>query len=409
MRILWITPYLPSLIRSRSFNFIKALSDRGHDIHLVALSPLPHDLNAIDLLRQRCIDVETVRIRQYQSYWNCFSRLLSPMALQAAYYVSPTMRERITALLANHPFDVLHVEHLQASALVPERRQLPTVFDAVDCITALYAQFARQQSSWFARLLSKVEQFKLSTYEPRVARSFHRVVVTSETDRQELRRLAPELPVEVVTNGVDLAYFTPSPLSSVPTLLLSGKMSYYANEAAAVFFCQRILPLVRQALPQTKLVIAGSNPSKSLQKLCRSFRVEITGHVSDLRPLFRKARVAVCPITIGTGVQNKVLEAMAMGKPVVATSKACRTLSVRDGLHLCIADEPVAFAQAVVRLLTDDTFASGLAGAGRAYVELYHTWDDQAIQLEHVYEQAQQVYQESRTLRSGHLDMERNG
>lgn len=393
MRILWVAPYLPCLIRPRSFNFIRALSKRGHRIHLVALSEVQLPREPMDILEQVCAKVEAVSLHKYTSYWNCLTRLFSPMALQAAYYFSSAMQKKITTLLATGQFDVLHVEHIQASALVPERCHLPTVFDAVDCITALYAQFARQKTAFPARLLSKLERSKLSAYEPRVARRFNRVVVTSETEKEALLGLDPCLRVEVIPNGVDLEYFTPSRLCSTLTLMLSGKMSYYANEAAAVFFCQQILPLIREQLPETTVLIAGSNPSKAVQRLAWRSNVQTTGYVSDLRPVFQRARVVVCPLVVGAGVQNKVLEAMAMGKPVIATPKACQALSVINGRHLLVADDPRAFAKAVVKLLTDDDLAVRLGQAGRRYVEAHHAWAEKAMALERVYEEAQEVHQ----------------
>jgi glycosyltransferase involved in cell wall biosynthesis len=327
--------------------------------------------------------------------------MFSPMALQAAYYFSPAMQDKIATLLATRQFDVLHVEHLQASAVVPERCHLPMVYDAVDCITALYAQFARQKPSLLTRLLSQVEWLKLSTYEPLVARRFDQVVVTSEKDKEELLHLDPYLPVEVVRNGVDLEYFTSSGTCLTPTLIFSGKMSYYANEAAAVFFCEQILPLICKQLPETTLVIAGSTPSKTVQRLGQHGNVHITGSVPDLRPVFQRARVAVCPIVVGAGIQNKVLEAMAMGKPVVATSKACQALSVSRGQHLLIADDPKAFADAVVKLLLDDNLAVRLGREGRRYVEEHHNWHDRAVELERVYENAQRAHWETSRLQPG--------
>jgi glycosyltransferase involved in cell wall biosynthesis len=114
----------------------------------------------------------------------------------------------------------------------------------------------------------------------------------------------------------------------------------------------------------------------------------VTGYVPDIRVHLEKARVAVCPVTVGAGIQNKVLEALAMARPVVATSKACQALSVRNGEHLLIADTPQEFADAVVRLLRDDGLAETLGRNGRRYVETYHNWDDKACQLLDAYQKA---------------------
>jgi glycosyltransferase involved in cell wall biosynthesis len=239
-----------------------------------------------------------------------------------------------------------------------------------------------------------LEWSKLSTYEAWVAQRFDNVVVTSEHEKQELLNLDPSLRLEVVANGIDLEYFTPDRLSATPSMIFSGKMSYYANEAAVVFFCRRILPLIRAQIPQATLCIAGNEPSKVVRRLGRHSGVHVTGYVSDLRPLFQRSRVAVCPIVVGAGTQFKVLEALAMGKPVVATSKACRALFVRHGEHLLITDEPQAFAEAVISLLTDDELGIRIGQAGRRYIEQHHAWDRHVSTLEQVYECARRGHKD---------------
>ena len=165
-------------------------------------------------------------------------------------------------------------------------------------------------------------------------------------------------------------------------------MSYYANESAAASLCNEIMPLIRAREPEATLTIAGSSPSKRVRQYGLARGIEVTGYVPDIRVPLRKARVAVCPVSVGAGVQNKVLEAMAMGKPVVATSKACHALSAKDGEDLLITDEPKAFAEAVVRVLRDDELALKLGQNGRKYVENNHNWDENARQLEETYHKA---------------------
>jgi glycosyltransferase involved in cell wall biosynthesis len=193
----------------------------------------------------------------------------------------------------------------------------------------------------------------------------------------------------VISNGVDTEYFRPSDeLVKTPSIVFSGKMSYYANESAATFLCNEVMPRVKVSEPDATLAIAGSSPSKRVRRYATGGGIEVTGHVADMRVCLRNARVAACPVSVGAGVQNKVLEAMAMGKPVVATSKACQALSVVDGEHVLIADQPAEFAKALVRVICDDDLAGRLGRNGREYVDKHHNWDEKARQLEKTYSEA---------------------
>jgi len=390
MRILFICPYSPSLIRFRSYNFIKALARQGHEISLLCLVYDKKERENTEQLRRYCRSIETVYLGPYRSLLNCLLYAPSSVALQSAYCFSGTFSSAVRSALDNRQFDVVHVEHIRAAYALPDgARSVPALFDSVDCISSLYRQFAHDRPSQVGRLIAAIEARKLCRYEPDQASRFDRVIVTSENEKSELRRLAPHLSIDVVSCGVDLEYFDkPEELGESGKIVLSGKMSYYANEAAARFFCSDVFPLIASREPRATLTIVGSSPSKLVQRYGRAAGVTVTGYVPDIRPHVRAARVAVCPITVGAGIQTKVLEAMAMGRPVVATSKACRALSVNNGEHLLIADKPDEFADAVVRLIHDDELAETLGRNGRAYVETQHNWDDKARQLIDAYQKA---------------------
>jgi glycosyltransferase involved in cell wall biosynthesis len=271
------------------------------------------------------------------------------------------------------------------------------VLDSVDCIASLYEQFSNDKPSRLGRWASGVEYRKLKGYEPTEASRFDRVIVTSETDKQALLRLAPDLAVDVISNGVDSEYYVPHGGSREGAeIVFWGKMSYYANESAAVYLCRDLLPRIRRREPGTRVTIVGSAPSRVLRRFASRDGIRVTGYVPDIRVCLRTARVAAFPIRAGAGIQNKVLEALALGIPVVATSKACQALSVLDGEHLLVADDPDEFAQAVVRVIREDDVAERLAQNGRQYVEENHDWDDKASQLEATYRSAA-VSQKDRT------------
>jgi len=217
----------------------------------------------------------------------------------------------------------------------------------------------------------------------------------SEEDRRALGRLDPNLnialvlsPVEAtVGNGVDLDYFSFQPGRRDPNaIVFTGRLSYYVNADAATCFLEEIFPLVLARKPAARLTIVGPGPPRQLRTSVPD-NVVVTGYVPDLRPYLAQATVSVCPVRLAVGTQNKVIEALAMGTPVVATAQGCTGLAVQAGEHLLVADEPEHFADKVVQVLEDPALQSHLADNGRAYVETHHDWDVIVGQLENVYQE----------------------
>jgi glycosyltransferase involved in cell wall biosynthesis len=219
---------------------------------------------------------------------------------------------------------------------------------------------------------------------------YSRVLVTSPQDREALARLSTRPDrndhLVVLPNGVDLEYFSPLDLPREPaTLIFSGKMSYHANVATALDLATQVMPRVWEHRPDARLSIAGKDPTPELSALAADSRITVTGTVPDLRPYLAQATVAVSPIRYGVGIQNKLLEAMAMTTPVVSTPQATTALQAQPGRELLVADTAQGIAEAVITLLTDDVLRHQIGHAGRRYVEAFHDWDKIAEKLERVY------------------------
>jgi sugar transferase (PEP-CTERM/EpsH1 system associated) len=393
MRVLFIAPYVPSLIRVRPYHFIRRLSELGHQITVVALGAdgAASDQAARTALLPFCRAVHVVSFSRAEAALHCLGSLPTPTPLWAAYCFSRGMEQALRRILSDEKFDIAHVEHLRAAHFADVLSgRLPLVFDSVDCITDLQRQLMHAPGrSLLARAVSWEEQAKLRYYEPKTAARFSRVLITSTPDAKALQLLATDrgltLPIDVLPNGVDLDYFSPQPdvRPTSASLVLTGKMSYAANEDAALYFCRDIFPLVRRECPNATLTIAGSGPGPALLALAKSDdAITVTGRVDDLRPYFARAAVAVCPLRIGVGIQNKALEAMAMGKAVVTTPLVARALT---GDVVSVADGPAQFASQVVDLLADPVKATRLGQDARAYVETHHDWRRAARRLGEIY------------------------
>jgi glycosyltransferase involved in cell wall biosynthesis len=405
MNVLFVVPYAPNLIRVRPYNLIRHLAARGHKVTLVTTWINDGEQRDLQCLCQQGPSVIAVPLTKPQIARNLLRAFVTGTPLQAEYCWQPQVKSQISNIKS--PFDVVHVEHLRGAHYGLEvksqvsnlKSQVPVVWDSVDCITYLFEQASKQSQSAFGKLVTRFELDRTRRYEGWLVQQFDQVLVTSETDKQELAELSnlrPPVhgfrpPISVLPNGVDLEYFTPGNDARQPdTLVFSGKMSYHANITAALYLANEVMPLVWTRRPGVRLVIAGSQPTTAVRQLAETYRpqVEITGFLPDLRVPLRTATVAVAPLLYGAGIQNKVLEALACGTPVAASPLAVSALKTQTGIDCLVADSPQAFADAILKLLSDDGLRERLSAAGRRYVETHHDWNDIAAQLESIYQRS---------------------
>jgi sugar transferase (PEP-CTERM/EpsH1 system associated) len=390
LNILFISPYLPSLIRVRPYNFIKALAERGHRLTLLALEPPKEDTSGLTALRQWCQRVETTPLPRWRTLLNGLQAIPGQTPFQAAYSRSPKMTQLIKKVQAAQTFDVVHIEHLRGAELRGAVNGTPVVFDSVDSITLLFEHVRQAGPTHLSRMMARLDLGRTRRYEGRFLERFQRVLVTSPRDRDTLARLsvAPALNQHLIVlpNGVDLSYFKPLDIPRDPaTLVFTGKMSYHANIAAALDLASKVMPLVWQQLPAARLIIVGKDPSPELLALTADPRITVTGTVPDLRPYLAQATVSISPMRYGVGIQNKVLEAMAMATPVISTPQAVSAVQIQAGKEALVADSVETMAQAVINLLTNEALRQQVGQAGRTYVENHHNWQGIAEKLERIY------------------------
>lgn len=387
MNILFVSPYIPSLIRVRPYNILRALVKRGHAVTLLALQPPTDEGEALPQLREWCKAVYTVPHSRAQTLINGLLALPGRLPLQAAYSRSPAFAQAARDVLARGQFDVVHLEHLRGAVLADSFGNLPIVFDSVDSISLLFGKVLQDAPSLKSRLMATLDLERTRQFEGHLTDRFKQVTVTSEADRQALIELGSDAGrITVVSNGVDLDYFQPMAIQRHPLrLVFTGKMSYHANIAAVEDLVHKIMPLVWREQPTAELYIVGKDPSPAMLALGEMPQVTVTGSVPDLRPYLAEAAVALSTVRYGVGIQNKVLEAMAMATAVVCSPQANSALKTRSGVDILVGDTPQAIARHILDLLADPARRDQIGTAGRQYVEKFQTWDHAASLLENLY------------------------
>jgi len=390
MRILFVSPYIPSLIRVRPYNIVRALVRRGHRVTLLALKPPGDQGEALSELRDLCESVYVVPHGKAQTLVNALLALPTDLPIQAAYSRSTAFAEAARTVLGRGRFDVAHVEHLRGAVLAESLGNLPVVFDSVDSISLLFGKVLQDAPSLKSRLMALLDLGRTEHFEGKLTSRFKQVAVTSEADRAALIELGSDGDrITVVPNGVDLDYFQPQAVARDPLrLVFTGKMSYHANIAAVEDLAHKIMPLVWAKQPTTHLTIVGKDPSPAVLALGQQPNITVTGSVPDLRPYLAEAAVAISTVRYGVGIQNKVLEAMAMATPVVCSAQATSALTTVNGQDILVGDSPETIAAHIVDLLASPELRARIGAAGRAYVERHHTWRGAAGQFEGLYQAA---------------------
>lgn len=390
MRLLFVSPYIPSLIRVRPYNFLRSLARRGNQVTLLALQPPGDNAEALSELQTLCEDFQIVPHSRRRTLQNGLQALPTRMPIQAAYSRSPAFAALARQIMAQTHFDAIHVEHLRGAVLAESLAGLPTVFDSVDSISLLFSKVLQDAPSFKSRLMAWLDLGRTRRFEGILTARFDWVTVTSDADRRALIELGSAGDrITVIPNGVDLDYFSPIDIPRDPLrLVFTGKMSYHANIAAAEDLVTKIMPLVWSEMPDVQLDIVGKDPSPSVQSFGQMPNVTVTGFVPDMRPYLARAAIAMSTVRYGVGIQNKVLEAMAMKTPVICSPQACSALQARSGDDLLVGETPEAIARHIVDLLRSPQRRAHIGEAGRRYVETHHSWDSAAAALETLYQAA---------------------
>lgn len=400
MRVLFLTPQVPYPPRQgaalRNWGLISDLATR-HEVAILSFLSPGQSLEQADRLRAACrIETVPLAVRTFRDRLRSMLTTRQPdMALRLA---SELYAQRLADWLTRESFDVVHVGGIEMApylgVLEAARPRPLVVFDNLNCEYLLQKQAfltdLRAPARWPGAAYSFVQWRRLRRYEARVCRRADRVLAVSDADAAALRKLVPGLDVAVVPNGVDTQVYrpdtpNPKPQISKDALVFTGTMDFRPNVDAVLWFARKVLSRVRAQVPEAHFLVVGQRPHRRLDELRGAPAVALTGWVEDARPYIAQAAVYVAPLRIGGGTRLKLLEAMSMGKPVVATRLGAEGYPVTDGRELLLADTPADFAAAVVALLRAPERRVELGRVARAFVEQQYDWRAIVPRVEAVY------------------------
>lgn len=385
MKILFLAnrvPYPPYRgDKLKIYNLAKRLCTR-HELHLLTFAQSPEDITYTAELEKIFKKVHIVYLPKWRSLLNCVPGLFNDVPLQLLYFRSSELQQKLNEMLAEHQYDAVHVQHLRMSPYLSQRKDVPRILDLPDAFSLYWERRKNVKRSLAVTLFENMEQKRVLQYE-KVLKEYNMSLVCSPEDLNYLESHHHAGNLRLLPNGVDMQTFHPRnhDYTQNKTLLFTGNMDYEPNVDAVVYFTHSILPLIRQKCPDAHLIIAGQRPVPKVQELVCD-HVEVTGFVQDLAAMYNTASVVVAPLRFGAGTQNKVLEAMAMGIPVVCSNIGFAGLGIKSGEGAIMQTGTAEFAESVISLLQSEDMRRTTGQAGAEVIRTRFDWDIIAATLE---------------------------
>jgi polysaccharide biosynthesis protein PslH len=364
-----------------TFNEIRHLSTK-HEVHVFCLADGRRDLDNVPDLLSYARSVTAVRVIGWVGKLRALKALLAGGPLSVAAFNEAELHDAINKKFTELRPDLIMIYSCNVAQYAEHFPQVPRIMQFAELDSSRWGQFARR-SRRPLRWVYAIEERRFSSYERHIALTFSHALVCTAAEQSDFERLIPGAPVSLVGNGVDLEYFRSKGIAKQPgSIVFTGVMDYFPNIDAVLWFCYEILPIVQRHIPEAGLTICGSRPVAAVRRLAKRRGVTVTGRVPDTRPYMDRAEVFVAPLRMARGIQNKLLEALAMGLPCVASSAAATGTAVPDGEGIIAANNREEFAEHIVRLLRDRAFRAEMAEKARAAAELNYRWETQLAKLD---------------------------
>lgn len=381
-------PYPPNKgDKIRSFHILKYLA-ASFRVYLGAFVDDPGDWQYLTEVQDYCAETCLLPLTPKRGKLRSLKGLITGQPLTLPYYADADMSAWVRRVMARPSVKAILVFSSAMAQYAEPYDAAPRFIDFVDVDSDKWRQYARNKT-WPASWVYRREADYLLKYDRRIAAEFDRALFVSEHEAELFAQLAPETADRLtpLENGVDTAYFDgraeyPNPYGpDERVMVFTGAMDYWANVDAVTWFAHAVFPLIREQDADARFVIAGARPSEAVRALAEQEGITVTGAVPDMRPYLAHARLAVAPLRIARGIQNKVLEAMAMGKPVLASPAAMEGIHIDTNLDTWVAVEPEDWAGAALAMLRDEATPAWSA-VNRAFIERRYGWDRSLSRLD---------------------------
>lgn len=380
----------------RPFNMIRHLSASGHQVTVCSLARSPEEAQESQGIAPYCASFEMGQVKEWVQVARMVVRLAVPTPSSMGFFYSPELATHVNGLLTSKKWDLIFVHCSSVAQYVEHVHNVPKILDFGDMDSQKWFEYANYKPFPLS-LGYRFEGAKMLAAEKRLSRRFDLCTATTRAEWETLNRYATGADTDWFPNGVDADFFCPADEPyDTDTISFIGRMDYYPNQECMARFCGETWPLLRSDRPAMKLLIVGADPTPAMRQLGDLPGVTVTGSVPDVRPFIRKSALMVAPLNIARGTQNKILEAMAMGVPVVTSSIAAGGVDAEAGAHLLVADTPVTYAQAIMKIVDSPAERTRLAVAGRQRMLSHHAWSRSMVRLDDIIDRGLKNYSKSK-------------
>jgi polysaccharide biosynthesis protein PslH len=370
----------------RPFNMIRHLHAQGHRVTVCSLARSAAEAEEGRGIASHCTAFEMGHVNEPTQFARMIARLPLPKPSSMGYFYSSELAAKVKRLLAEQSFDLIFVHCSSVAQYVAHVTDTPKILDFGDMDSQKWLEYANYKPFPLS-LGYRLEGMKMLRAEKQLARRFDLCTATTRAEWQTLEDYKTGAATDWFPNGVDADYFSPTDGAyDADTISFIGRMDYYPNQECMQRFCDAVWPLLKARRPSMKLLIVGADPSLAMRALGERPGVTVTGSVPDVRPYIRGSALMVAPLAIARGTQNKILEAMAMGVPVVTSSAAAGGVDAEAGQHLLVADGADEIARAVLWIIEQPAERVRLAAAGRDRMLSHHAWPRSMQRLDRMIE-----------------------
>ncbi len=404
MNILYLChrfPYPPKRGgKIRPFNMIRHLQATGHQVTVCSLARSHAEAMEGQGIASHCAGFHMGMVSEPLQFARMIVRLPLITPSSMGYFYSGELAQKVRRLLRRQRFDLIFVHCSSVAQYVEDVQGIPKILDFGDMDSQKWLEYANYKPFPLS-LGYTLEGNKMLWAEKRLARKFDLCTATTRAEWETLDGYGTGAATDWFPNGVDADFFCPDPKTGgaydTDTISFIGRMDYYPNQECMMRFCKEVWPLLRRERGTMKLLIVGADPSAQIQALGAMPGVTVTGSVPDVRPYIRGSAAMVAPLAIARGTQNKILEAMAMGVPVVTSSAAAGGVDAEAERHLLVADRPEEIAAAILRVASDRDERARLAKAGRERMLSHHAWPRSMQRLDGIIERCVRHFAERHT------------